>query len=199
MSPPRPALRSKGESDLPLELVHPLRARARRRRARRDRRRSGRDRARADRRRPPDRSRRWRRRSPRWRRPRAIPILAEPTSQLRLGPTTWARRDLGLRRDRARAAGWRSSPELVVRFGDMPTSKALRQWLGVARGHRPARRRSGGDLERADPDRRARDPGRCRRAGPRARRAHRATRTRRRSPPRGGLPTRSPRARSAPS
>ena len=56
------------------------------------------------------------------------PILAEPTSQVRLG-----------RHDRsnviwpydaiARAFPPELEPDLVVRFGDMPTSKALRQWL----------------------------------------------------------------------
>lgn len=57
------------------------------------------------------------------------PILAEPTSQLRFGPhdrsalvTTY---DL-IARSRPEAL----RPDLVVRFGDMPTSKALRAWLG---------------------------------------------------------------------
>jgi 2-succinyl-5-enolpyruvyl-6-hydroxy-3-cyclohexene-1-carboxylate synthase len=56
------------------------------------------------------------------------PILPEPTSQLRVGhhdrdlvvwPYDWIARH--------RAAGL--APELVIRFGDMPTSKALRLWL----------------------------------------------------------------------
>ena len=56
------------------------------------------------------------------------PVLAEPTSQLRLGPhdrnlvvscyDAVARADVG-----------GLAPELVVRLGEMPTSKALRVWL----------------------------------------------------------------------
>jgi 2-succinyl-5-enolpyruvyl-6-hydroxy-3-cyclohexene-1-carboxylate synthase len=61
------------------------------------------------------------------------PILAEPTSQLRCGPhdrshvvTTY---DLLLRDERfARDA----APELVLRFGEMPTSKPLRAWLAAS-------------------------------------------------------------------
>ncbi|HSS34530.1 MAG TPA: 2-succinyl-5-enolpyruvyl-6-hydroxy-3-cyclohexene-1-carboxylic-acid synthase [Solirubrobacterales bacterium] len=59
-----------------------------------------------------------------------FPILAEPTSQLRCGPhdrtrviTTY---DQILRDERfARSV----VPELVLRFGEMPTSKPLRAWL----------------------------------------------------------------------
>jgi 2-succinyl-5-enolpyruvyl-6-hydroxy-3-cyclohexene-1-carboxylate synthase len=56
------------------------------------------------------------------------PILAEPTSQLRLGHhdrdlIVWPYDAI------ARLAPTPLRPELVVRFGDMPTSKALRQWL----------------------------------------------------------------------
>ncbi len=59
-----------------------------------------------------------------------FPILAEPTSQLRCGPhdrshvvSTY---DLLLRDERfARSA----APDLVLRFGEMPTSKPLRAWL----------------------------------------------------------------------
>jgi 2-succinyl-5-enolpyruvyl-6-hydroxy-3-cyclohexene-1-carboxylate synthase len=59
-----------------------------------------------------------------------FPILAEPTSQLRCGPhdrshvvTTY---DLLLRDERfARSV----VPDLVLRFGEMPTSKPLRAWL----------------------------------------------------------------------
>ncbi len=59
-----------------------------------------------------------------------FPILAEPTSQLRCGPhdrshvvSTY---DLLLRDERfARSA----APDLVLRFGEMPTSKPLRVWL----------------------------------------------------------------------
>jgi 2-succinyl-5-enolpyruvyl-6-hydroxy-3-cyclohexene-1-carboxylate synthase len=59
-----------------------------------------------------------------------FPILAEPTSQLRCGPhdcsyvvTSY---DLLLRDDRFRDT---ASPDLVLRFGEMPTSKPLRSWL----------------------------------------------------------------------
>jgi 2-succinyl-5-enolpyruvyl-6-hydroxy-3-cyclohexene-1-carboxylate synthase len=56
------------------------------------------------------------------------PVLAEPTSQLRRGPHD---RSLlvtaydALLRDPATEL----EPEVVVRFGDLPTSKPLRQWL----------------------------------------------------------------------
>jgi 2-succinyl-5-enolpyruvyl-6-hydroxy-3-cyclohexene-1-carboxylate synthase len=61
-----------------------------------------------------------------------FPILAEPTSQMRLGPhdrsyvvTTY---DLLLRDEH-----WARHvvPELVLRFGEMPTSKPLRAWLAA--------------------------------------------------------------------
>jgi 2-succinyl-5-enolpyruvyl-6-hydroxy-3-cyclohexene-1-carboxylate synthase len=59
-----------------------------------------------------------------------LPILAEPTSQLRCGPhdrshviTTY---DHLLRDDDFRDA---VQPDLVLRFGEMPTSKPLRAWL----------------------------------------------------------------------
>jgi 2-succinyl-5-enolpyruvyl-6-hydroxy-3-cyclohexene-1-carboxylate synthase len=57
------------------------------------------------------------------------PILAEPTSQMRLGAHD---RELVVATydPIARARPEHLEPELVVRFGDMPTSKALRQWLG---------------------------------------------------------------------
>jgi 2-succinyl-5-enolpyruvyl-6-hydroxy-3-cyclohexene-1-carboxylate synthase len=63
-----------------------------------------------------------------------FPILAEPTSQLRCGPHDRSRvittYDQLLRDERfARAV----VPELVLRFGEMPTSKPLRAWL-VASG-----------------------------------------------------------------
>ena len=58
------------------------------------------------------------------------PILAEPTSQLRRGPhdrslivTTYD----AIVRDRPSEL----EPELVVRFGDLPTSNPLRQWLAA--------------------------------------------------------------------
>jgi 2-succinyl-5-enolpyruvyl-6-hydroxy-3-cyclohexene-1-carboxylate synthase len=58
------------------------------------------------------------------------PILAEPTSQLRFGPhdrelVIWAYD--GIARLRPQAL----EPELVIRFGDMPTSKPLREWLAT--------------------------------------------------------------------
>ncbi len=59
-----------------------------------------------------------------------FPILAEPTSQLRCGPHDRSHvvsaYDLLLRDE-----GFRDSvrPDLVLRFGEMPTSKSLRGWL----------------------------------------------------------------------
>jgi 2-succinyl-5-enolpyruvyl-6-hydroxy-3-cyclohexene-1-carboxylate synthase len=63
------------------------------------------------------------------------PILAEPTSQLRCGPhdrdlVVWPYDAL------ARAAHDRLAPDLVVRFGDMPTSKSLRRWIASLEGLR---------------------------------------------------------------
>jgi 2-succinyl-5-enolpyruvyl-6-hydroxy-3-cyclohexene-1-carboxylate synthase len=59
-----------------------------------------------------------------------FPILAEPTSQLRCGAhdrsyvvTAY---DLLLRDERFRET---ASPDLILRFGEMPTSKPLRSWL----------------------------------------------------------------------
>ncbi len=59
-----------------------------------------------------------------------FPILAEPTSQLRCGPhdrsyvvTAY---DLLLRNEAFRET---ASPDLILRFGEMPTSKPLRSWL----------------------------------------------------------------------
>jgi 2-succinyl-5-enolpyruvyl-6-hydroxy-3-cyclohexene-1-carboxylate synthase len=88
------------------------------------------------------------------------PILAEPTSQLRLGPHDRSRvistYDL-----LARDAPETLRPRLVLRVGDMPTSKALRQWLAGTEGLRqividpvadwrdPTRR--AGTIVRADP------------------------------------------------
>ena len=63
------------------------------------------------------------------------PILAEPTSQLR-----WGRHDLSrvvAAYDAiARARPSELEPELVIRVGDMPTSKPLRQWLEAIVGLR---------------------------------------------------------------
>jgi 2-succinyl-5-enolpyruvyl-6-hydroxy-3-cyclohexene-1-carboxylate synthase len=61
------------------------------------------------------------------------PILAEPTSQLRRGPHD--RSLLVTAYDaivRERPA--ELEPELVLRFGDLPTSKPLRQWLAAIEG-----------------------------------------------------------------
>ncbi len=62
-----------------------------------------------------------------------FPILAEPTSQLRCGPHdrshVIAAYDLLLRDERfARSV----VPDLVLRFGEMPTSKPLRAWLAAS-------------------------------------------------------------------
>jgi len=56
-----------------------------------------------------------------------FPLLAEPTSGARRGPAAIAHYDALLRDP---AWGGRRVPELVLRFGDLPTSKPLRQWLG---------------------------------------------------------------------
>jgi 2-succinyl-5-enolpyruvyl-6-hydroxy-3-cyclohexene-1-carboxylate synthase len=61
------------------------------------------------------------------------PILAEPTSQLRRGPhdrTLLVTSYDAIVRDRPAAL----EPELVIRFGDVPTSKPLRQWLAAIEG-----------------------------------------------------------------
>jgi 2-succinyl-5-enolpyruvyl-6-hydroxy-3-cyclohexene-1-carboxylate synthase len=55
-----------------------------------------------------------------------VPLLAEPTSGARRGPAAVAHYD-ALLRDPAWADAHR--PELVLRVGDLPTSKPLRQWL----------------------------------------------------------------------
>jgi len=62
-----------------------------------------------------------------------FPILADPTSQLRCGPHdrshVVAAYDLLLRDERfARSV----VPDLVLRFGEMPTSKPLRAWLAAS-------------------------------------------------------------------
>jgi 2-succinyl-5-enolpyruvyl-6-hydroxy-3-cyclohexene-1-carboxylate synthase len=62
-----------------------------------------------------------------------FPILAEPTSQLRLGPhdrSNVVTRYDTLLRDEHWALG--VVPELVLRFGELPTSKPLRQWLAAS-------------------------------------------------------------------
>lgn len=54
------------------------------------------------------------------------PLLADPLSGARTGPAAIAHYD-ALLRDAAFAGGQR--PEVVLRIGDLPTSKPLRQWL----------------------------------------------------------------------
>ena len=57
---------------------------------------------------------------------RGIPLLAEPLSGARRGDAAVAHYD-ALLRDADFAAA--HAPEIVLRFGDLPTSKPLRQWL----------------------------------------------------------------------
>ena len=94
------------------------------------------------------------------------PLLAEPTSQVRTGPhdrsaLVWTYDAIA----RVRPAAL--DPELVLRFGDFPTSKPLRQWLGslescaqlvvdpVGAWNEPTRR--AGLVLRSDPVRLARE------------------------------------------
>jgi 2-succinyl-5-enolpyruvyl-6-hydroxy-3-cyclohexene-1-carboxylate synthase len=58
------------------------------------------------------------------------PILADPLSGARLAGVSAAHYDALLRDE-----GWASAhaPELVIRVGDLPTSKPLRSWLAAAR------------------------------------------------------------------
>jgi 2-succinyl-5-enolpyruvyl-6-hydroxy-3-cyclohexene-1-carboxylate synthase len=62
-----------------------------------------------------------------------FPILAEPTSQIRCGPHDRSHvvssYDLLLRDERF---GRSVVPDLVLRFGEMPTSKPLRAWLAAS-------------------------------------------------------------------
>jgi 2-succinyl-5-enolpyruvyl-6-hydroxy-3-cyclohexene-1-carboxylate synthase len=62
-----------------------------------------------------------------------FPILADPTSQLRCGPHDRSRvistYDLLLRDERFAKS---VTPDLVLRFGEMPTSKPLRAWLATS-------------------------------------------------------------------
>jgi 2-succinyl-5-enolpyruvyl-6-hydroxy-3-cyclohexene-1-carboxylate synthase len=62
-----------------------------------------------------------------------FPILAEPTSQVRCGPHDLSHvvssYDLLLRDD---GFAGRMRPDLVLRFGEMPTSKPLRAWLAAS-------------------------------------------------------------------
>jgi 2-succinyl-5-enolpyruvyl-6-hydroxy-3-cyclohexene-1-carboxylate synthase len=61
------------------------------------------------------------------------PILAEPTSQLRLGTHDRAL-VVSAYEPIARAAPAALEPELVLRFGELPTCKPLRQWLAGLAG-----------------------------------------------------------------
>ena len=56
----------------------------------------------------------------------SVPLLADPLSGARRGPAAVAHYDALLR-----DPGWASAhaPDLVLRFGDLPTSKPLRSWL----------------------------------------------------------------------
>ncbi len=57
-----------------------------------------------------------------------VPLLADPLSGLRTGPAAIAHYDALLRADEFAAA---QRPDLVVRIGDLPTSKPLRAWLAA--------------------------------------------------------------------
>jgi 2-succinyl-5-enolpyruvyl-6-hydroxy-3-cyclohexene-1-carboxylate synthase len=61
------------------------------------------------------------------------PILAEPTSQLRCGPHDRSRVISGYDRIAGDAPA-ALEPDLIVRVGEMPTSKTLRTWLGSIDG-----------------------------------------------------------------
>jgi 2-succinyl-5-enolpyruvyl-6-hydroxy-3-cyclohexene-1-carboxylate synthase len=54
----------------------------------------------------------------------ALPLLADPLSGARRGPAAIAHYDALLRNP-----DWAHTPDLVIRVGDLPTSKPLRQWL----------------------------------------------------------------------
>jgi 2-succinyl-5-enolpyruvyl-6-hydroxy-3-cyclohexene-1-carboxylate synthase len=54
----------------------------------------------------------------------ALPLLADPLSGARRGPAAIAHYDALLR-----DPDWAHAPDLVIRVGDLPTSKPLRQWL----------------------------------------------------------------------
>jgi len=61
------------------------------------------------------------------------PLLADPLSGARSGPAAVAHYDLLLRDERFAAA---HAPEVVVRVGELPTSKPLRAWLAGLDGAR---------------------------------------------------------------
>jgi 2-succinyl-5-enolpyruvyl-6-hydroxy-3-cyclohexene-1-carboxylate synthase len=60
-----------------------------------------------------------------------IPLLADPLSGARRGPAAVAHYDLILREPDTAA---RLAPELVIRVGELPTSKPLRAWLAGLEG-----------------------------------------------------------------
>ncbi len=60
-----------------------------------------------------------------------MPILAEPTSQLRSGPHDRSH-VVSTYDSILRAEAAPDHPDLVLRFGEMPTSKPLRQWLAAS-------------------------------------------------------------------
>ncbi|CAN5538443.1 2-succinyl-5-enolpyruvyl-6-hydroxy-3-cyclohexene-1-carboxylic-acid synthase [soil metagenome] len=80
------------------------------------------------------------------------PVLAEPTSQLRWGhdPASSLVCSYG---EIARGRPAALAPELVVRVGELPTSKPLRQWLAAIEGLRQIVIEPGGDWK--EPTRRA--------------------------------------------
>ncbi len=134
-----------------------------------------------------------------------FPILAEPTSQIRLGP-----HDRGLVVSAYEAVARSRPPELTpdftLRFGELPTCKPLRQWLAELGDAAPRRRRPRPRLERAEPDRRRDGPRAARTACPRRRRRARGRRRRTSRgrahgwKPIGALARRSPRSsRASPS
>ncbi len=59
-----------------------------------------------------------------------FPVLAEPTSQLRLGPHDRSL-VIGAYEPIARLRPAQLEPDLVLRFGELPTCKPLRQWLAT--------------------------------------------------------------------
>jgi 2-succinyl-5-enolpyruvyl-6-hydroxy-3-cyclohexene-1-carboxylate synthase len=65
----------------------------------------------------------------------SVPLLADPLSGARRGEAAVAHYD-ALLRDAAFAAAHR--PETVIRIGDLPTSKPLRQWLAGLDAHQVA-------------------------------------------------------------
>src|SRR4051794_26251632 len=65
--------------------------------------------------------------------PAGVPVLADPLSGLRHGPGAVAHYDALLRDGDGGIAGWAGdvAPDVVIRVGDLPTSKPLRAWLAA--------------------------------------------------------------------